>query len=226
MDHPAITHRRFDDPGALNAAVVDLLRGALVARGTRLRAILLSGGSTPRAAYAALAADPVTPSRFTYIAYTDERHVPDDDPASNHGQTRPLLDALGIGEDRLIRAETDRELWECAMLLNSDYIAFFDGGGEIPLAILGLGADGHTCSIFSEADLAACGDRYAMEITRPEPPHRVTVGPALLRRVERIVFLVAGRDKDAMADALLHAPHTIPAGLAVAGCRRVELWQA
>jgi 6-phosphogluconolactonase/glucosamine-6-phosphate isomerase/deaminase len=52
----------------------------------------------------------------------------------------------------------------------------------------------------------------------------VSVTRDLLSRVDRILFLVAGADKREMARKLLKESLTIPAGLAVANNRSVELW--
>jgi 6-phosphogluconolactonase len=226
MSATPIAFKKFADSASLNAQVVALLREALGAAGEGPRAVMLSGGSTPRAAYAALAADPCPCPESCWITYTDERHVPVDHPDSNHGQTRPLLDALGIPAGRVLRPDTALDLAAAAAQWDADFRVFLDAGGRIPLALLGLGADGHTCSIFSDADVDQCGEAFAAPILRPEPPHRITVGPALLRRADRIVFLVAGRDKDDVVAQLRSDPAWLPAGRAVAGCARLELWNA
>lgn len=226
MPLETLTFRKFASSADLNAALADLLREAIAAPDTGPSAIMLSGGSTPRGAYAALAAAPVAAPPQRWITYTDERHVPEDDPESNHGQTRALLEAIGVPSERILRADTSLPLADCAARLDADYAAFFAAGGAIPLAILGLGADGHTCSLFSEADVTGCGDAFAAPVLRPAPPHRITVGPALLQRVARIVFVVAGRDKDDVVEQFRTAPSWLPAGVAVAGCARLELWNA
>ena len=52
----------------------------------------------------------------------------------------------------------------------------------------------------------------------------VSVTRELLARADRIIFLVAGADKREMARRLLKESLTIPAGMAVANNRAVELW--
>src|SRR5690606_24873847 len=102
--------------------------------------------------------------------------------------------------------------------------AFIEAGGAFPLAFLGLGTDGHTASLFSREDLDRAAGRWASPTPRPTPPDRVTVTPATLARVDRIVFLVAGRDKDAVTQQLLDSPTSVIAGQAVEGARHVEVW--
>jgi 6-phosphogluconolactonase len=216
----------FASQDDLTAAVVELLCTTMTAETPHPTAIMLSGGTTPRAVFAAITAAPVLPSPNIRITFTDERHVPVSSPESNLGQTIPMLDALGLGEDRLIYPLVDAPLEAAAADLHAQYARFLVEEGRIPLALLGLGADGHTCSLFTAEDVAACGDHFAAPVLRPKPPHRITVGPALLRRAERIIFLVAGRDKDAIVAKFLHDPLSTTAGLAVADCSRVELWNA
>lgn len=221
-----IQFNSFASAEELTTAVVELLNAALTEVTPHPVAIMLSGGTTPRAVFAAMAAAPVTPSPNVLITFTDERHVPVDSPDSNLGQTMPMLDALGLGEDRLIYPLVDASIEAAADDLHSQYARFLVEEGRIPLALLGLGADGHTCSLFTVDDVAACGDHFAAAIHRPAPPHRITVGPALLRRVDRIIFLVAGRDKDAIVAQFLQDPLSTTAGHAVASCSHVELWNA
>ena len=66
-------------------------------------------------------------------------------------------------------------------------IPFFARGGEIPVAFLGMGADGHTCSLFTREDLDRGAGRLASPTPRPTPPHRVTVTPALLERCDHVI---------------------------------------
>lgn len=216
----------FGSAEELTAAVVDLLKEALTAESPHPTAIMLSGGTTPRAVFAALTGDPVVPSPTIYITFTDERHVPVTSPDSNLGQTQPMLAALGVHADRVLCAPLDLPLEEAAAALDSHYGQFLAEEGRIPLALLGLGADGHTCSLFGLQDIEECAGRYAAPVLRPVPPHRITVGPALLERVDRIVFLVAGRDKDAIVSQFLQDPLSTTAGNAVSRCSHVELWNA
>src|SRR5690606_18560002 len=127
---------------------------------------------------------------------------------------------------RTLRIHPELPLDEAAERYNRDLKAFLAAGGTIPLAFLGLGADGHTCSLFTDADLAKCTGKLAAAITKDTPPHRITVSPELLSRVGHIIFVVAGNDKMEMIQALVENPTSITAGKAIARCRSVELWQS
>jgi len=216
----------FESRAALLAAMETLMREALVATSEKRFGVMISGGNTPLPVYAALAAIPPAVSKGACIVFADDRHVPVDSPESNYGNARPMIDALGIPMGNVMRIHPELSLEEAAERYDIDLRAFINGGGTIPLAFLGLGADGHTCSLFNDADLARCEGRYAAPAYKSTPPDRVTVGPELLVRCGRIVFVAAGDDKRPMIEALLTNPESITAGKAIAGCPRVEIWRA
>jgi 6-phosphogluconolactonase len=101
---------------------------------------------------------------------------------------------------------------------------FLGAGGVIPLGLLGLGADGHTASLFSTDHIAQGQDAWAQSVPRPDGLHGVSVTARLLREVQQLIFVVSGRGKREMAHRLMHQPDTVTAGRAVAGHRAVEVW--
>src|SRR5690606_36449188 len=112
---------------------------------------------------------------------------------SNFGNAEPMIDELAIAEDQVIKIDPSLHIGDAADVLDKDLDDYLESGGTISLALLGLGTDGHTCSLFEITDLQRCLARLAAAIYRPDPPNRVTVAPALLERVERIIILVKGR---------------------------------
>ncbi|MBX3176969.1 MAG: 6-phosphogluconolactonase [Candidatus Hydrogenedentes bacterium] len=216
----------FDSKTALLAALDVSLREALTTSHADRFAAIISGGSTPLPVYNAIAENPPAIAPGAGLAFADDRHVPMDSPESNYGNARPMIEALRIPEDRLLRIHPELSLEAAADRYNDDWAAFFAAGGVIPVAYLGLGADGHTCSLFNDADLARCEGRFAAPVYKDSPPHRVTIGPDVLARVDEVVFVVAGNDKIEMIETLLNNPGAIPAGKATAGCRSVALWRA
>ena len=187
---------------------------------------MIPGGRTPLPVFDAIVRKPFPIALTTHIAYTDDRHVPEDSPESNYGASRPMLRALQIPPERTIRVYAELPLAAAAERYHKDLKSFVDGGGWIGVAFLGLGPDGHTCSLFSQADLDRGRNRYAVAVERPSGPHRVSVTPALLEETERVILLATGSDKHAVADQLLRDPGSVIAGRAVMGCANVELWIA
>jgi 6-phosphogluconolactonase/glucosamine-6-phosphate isomerase/deaminase len=52
----------------------------------------------------------------------------------------------------------------------------------------------------------------------------VSVTPALLKKVERLILLVTGESKRSIIHTLLTAPKTIAAGIALSNHPNIELW--
>jgi 6-phosphogluconolactonase/glucosamine-6-phosphate isomerase/deaminase len=95
---------------------------------------------------------------------------------------------------------------------------------HVGLGLLGLGADGHTCSLFTAADLALARGRYALSVRRPDGLSAVSVTPDFLATVREPVFVVAGSSKASAVARLQASDPSLTAWAAVQGCPLVELW--
>jgi 6-phosphogluconolactonase len=222
----AIQAFAFETQEALESAAASLIRDTLKQVRSTPSALFLSGGNTPREIYRRIQADPCDVESNVYIGYADERHVPPDSPESNYGMTRDMLKALRFPNARILCVETEHVLQEAAFAYHETLTAFFDQGGSISLGILGIGADGHTCSLFTEDDLRHEPGQLAIPVVRGDGLNRVSVTPELLQRMEQIVILAAGAEKADVAEILLTEPEALIAGQALAGCPNVHLWIA
>jgi 6-phosphogluconolactonase len=185
-----------DDPAG--AAVDRLL--AVVERGGH---IALSGGSTPRRAYEQAAAAREDWGGAT-LWFGDDRCVAPEHEHSNYRMVKEaLLDRLAVtphvqrilGEDDPVRAG---ELYDAALRADLP-------GAVLDLALMGLGPDGHTASLFPGKP--AVGERERLAVGVPEAgmePYvpRVTMTLPVFNAAREVVFLVAGADK---ADAVVRA---------------------
>lgn len=216
--------KHFDSPDKLAGEVADLLGMHL--KGTGPVAVMLSGGRTPLKAYEELRRRGVKASNDARVLYSDERHVPVESPDSNYGSTMPLLESLAIPESRVFRVHTELEWGESAERYHRDLRRFMNGLGRITLGLLGLGADGHTASLFTPQDVERGDNLYAVAVPREPGPDRISVTPELLRRVERLVLLVSGADKREIVSRLVRDPADVVAGLALRDAAEVEIWQA
>ena len=213
--------RRFPSRAALDAALALRLGQAISANGAS--AIMLSGGSTPLPAYRALARGPLPHDRL-HILFSDERYVPSDSDASNYHQARALLDALALPASSVARVRPELPLEEAAADYERQLAALLNSGVRIGLGLLGLGADGHTASLFGAADLERARGRLAIAVQRPDGMSAVSVTPDFLSHVEEPLFVVAGSGKEDAIRALTAQDPNLTAWRAVQGCARVELW--
>lgn len=182
--------------------VIARARAANEARGRF--AIALSGGSTPRPLYAWLAT-PAIASRVDWrrwhVFWGDERCVPPDDAESNYRMAREaLLDRVPIPPDHVHRIAGEDEPNAAASTYERTLQAFFGGGAGPPersfdLALLGMGDDGHTASLFPGTPPLAEQRRWVVGNRGPRGAWRVTLTPVVLNASDAIVFLVTGPSK-------------------------------
>lgn len=215
--------RRFSTFEKLVAGVAGLIVEHLAHDEHAPVAIMLSGGRTPRPVFEAVASSHTNVPAGVHILFSDERMVPDDSPESNYSHAVGMLKAIGIPDSRVMRVHTHLPLQAAADQYNRDIDAFIGSGGRVILGLLGIGADGHTASLFTADDLERGKARWAISVPR-EDFQRVSVTPKLLNTVQRIVFLVSGPDKEAIVEKLVAKPESVTAGLAVANHPNVELW--
>lgn len=182
--------------------------------------LMLSGGTTPRAVYGVLAVPPLAASvpwdRVDFY-FGDERAVPREDPESNYGLARrALFDPLGAAPGQVFRMEADDFDLEAAA---GRYGALLPE--PVDLVLLGIGADGHTASLFPGQPALDETARRVAVVRGPKPPVlRMTVTPPVLVEAGEIVVLATGTDK---AEAVRRAvagpwdPMICPAQLARRG---------
>lgn len=220
----ALTLRRFADRSQLQSAVEDRLQQVLTGAAGDHPAVMLSGGSTPIPAYVELAARRLVPAPGLALLFSDDRYVPSDSDQSNYHQSRALFTSLGVTAAQVLRIRTELPLAEATLDSERRLDQLLADDRRITLGLLGLGADGHTASLFSAADLAQAQGRLAISVHRPDGRDAVSVTPTVLERVDQLLFVVAGADKQTAVAALLRGQPDLTAWQAVRGCRSVEVW--
>lgn len=211
---------RFERADALAHALCEALTASLARPGI----VMLAGGSTPLAAYRLLAERKPRVDPSAHVFFSDDRHVPPDHPKSNYLAIAPLLLAAGLSDARILRVLGERPLEEAVAAYARDLQHIFARDAPAPLGLLGLGADGHTASLFSEAHISEAEGRWAIGVHRPDGLDGVSATPQVFKRIGRIIIAVTGAEKKTMAERLVRDPRSIPAGLALRGHRGVELW--
>jgi 6-phosphogluconolactonase len=222
---PSIRTRRFADRAELTAALASRLERALAGDGApSAPAVMLTGGETPIPAYRSLARRAPRPAPGLVILFSDERYVPADSDASNYHQARPLLDALGLAPEQVLRVRTELPLPDATADYDRALAALAGRGTRIGLALLGLGANGHVASLFVPEDLERAKGHSAISVHRPDGRDAVTVTPQVLERAGEILFVVAGAEKRPALAALLARSPDVTAWRALSGCRSIEVW--
>lgn len=204
----------YPDPSrVIDAAAKIVIRAAADAVAARGRAwIVLAGGHTPRALYARLAASDELPWARLWWCFGDERWVPRADALSNFAMVeRALFSTAPIPSDHILAVPTDAadpaagaRAYEAALRTH------FPGAAwpEFDVVLMGLGADGHTASLFPGD--AAPAERAAWVATThagTPVPDRVTLTAPAFAHARVMVFLVAGASKADAVAATLNGPH-------------------
>ena len=218
--------RVFTDAESLSLAAaslfVDTVREKISRSGRCL--VCLSGGTTPARMYSALNRRPqrdLVAWAQVHFFWGDERCVPTEDLNSNYHTARELLlGSVPVPPENIHRVRTELE----PELAAEDYGLTMGRSAEAPfrwprfdLVLLGLGADGHTASLFPHTRVVAGVAAVAIHAAKADPPGwRVTLTPAVFNSARRVVFLVEGSSKAAVVASVLYGtlqPDTLPAQL-------------
>ena len=153
------------------------------------RIVALAGGRTPRVFYERLTGVDYTWAGVE-VLFTDERCVPPDHPDANF---RMIEEALLSGLDPRPRIHRmPGESCEAETVEASLRGTF--GELRLDIAVLGLGADGHTASLFPGDPLLDERVRWVGRVERPDHP-RLTLTLPVLSTSRLALFLVTGPEK-------------------------------
>ena len=208
-----------DDPAQ---ACADALCAA-VATGEH---VVLTGGSTPRRAYELAAAQRPQDWHGAKLWFTDDRCVDPHDDRSNFKLVREsLLDPLqqaGVEVEccRRVLGERGHEQGALEYERELEHVGGGPGAIHFELVLIGIGSDGHICSMFPGQESLDERARFVVGVPEaglePFVP-RVTLTFAALNRAKRALVLATGESKaDPIAAAFADdAPHTtdVPASL-------------
>jgi 6-phosphogluconolactonase len=177
--------------------ILERAQAALSARGALT--IALSGGSTPRALYARIAAFPLPWSRVE-LCFGDERAVPPDHQDSNARMVQEsLVLPAAIPEEHVHRMRGELPPEQAARDYEQTLRRLFAEDSAFPrfdIVLLGLGADGHTASLFPHSPVLAEQHAWVAPSVGPTPPSaRLTLTYPVLNAARLVLFLVAGKDK-------------------------------
>lgn len=185
----------------------------------------LAGGKTPTPLYSLLSSPAITekiPWERIHFFHGDERFVAHNHPDSNFAMIAenlfsripspkvniyPVQTSLPTPKDAAQAYETTiRQTFKhlTPKLVDPDRLPCFD------LILLGLGADGHTASLFSGS--SAISEHHRL-VNAVYPPHgitpfvaRITFTLSVINNAKTVVFLVADPYKAGIVDEILNSP--------------------
>lgn len=193
-----------DPPAVARAAaayVADRARAAVADHESFHFAV--SGGHTPWAMFAELAAEDVPWDRVV-LYQVDERVAPAGDPDRN---LTHLQQSLGDAPAEVVAMAVEDDDLDAAAAAYADRLP-----GRFDLIHLGLGPDGHTASLVPGDPVLDVTDRL-VAVTAPYQGHeRMTLTYPALTRADQLLWLITGADKRDPLRRLLAGDPTIPAG--------------
>jgi 6-phosphogluconolactonase len=214
-----------DAETAAQAAAARIAAAIAVAQAARGGAhVALAGGNTPRRAYELLApllagSVLIDPGRVDWW-FGDERCVPPDDPSSNYRLVaESLLAAAHIPPDRVHRIHGEDPPLVAAAAYEEELrqIVSPDESGlpALDVALLGLGEDGHTASLFpGDPALQVTVALVIPVVAAKPPPNRITLTLPVLRAAREVIILATGAGKtDAVARVLAGPDAATPASM-------------
>ncbi|XP_029191141.2 6-phosphogluconolactonase-like [Acropora millepora] len=158
-----------------------------------------SGGSLPKIVCPGLLSLEIDFSKWR-VFFCDERYVPLTDADSNYATVKQhFLDKTSIAPEQVLMIKSDIPLDEAA----KDYERGLKGwypGVDVPtldMLLLGMGPDGHTCSLFPDHPLLQEASLLVAPISdSPKPPPcRITLTYTIINAAKCAVFVSTGSSK-------------------------------
>lgn len=201
--------------------IVSISETAMTARGHFI--IALSGGNTPRMTYELLAGEWAQQIDWsaTYVFWSDERCVPPEHPDSNAHMARlALLNHIPIPTSHVYRLRAELPPEAAADEYEKTLHNFFSSRGGQPrfdLVLLGMGADGHTASLFPHTAALHEKERWvAANWIADKSAWRLTLTASAINAARQVIMLVTGEDKADAVHAVIEGerqPDALPAQL-------------
>lgn len=163
--------------------------------------IILAGGETPRELYRQLR-HIATDWQHWHIYFGDERFLPLGDAGRNDTMASTVwLDYVAIPRAHIHGVPVSDDVKTAA----AEYAAILQKAPGFDLALLGLGEDGHTASLFPGNVPRSRPAALAIAVTdAPKlPAQRVSMSPGCLSLSSAVWFIVSGSNKRKMLEAWL-----------------------
>lgn len=183
--------------------------------------VSLSGGSTPKALYSLLASPPFR-DRFPWLRvawyWGDERFVSHDHPESNYRMIREtMLSKVPVPPANIhpvpIEGMPDEAAARYERILQAAYgdTTLDPARPLFDITLLGLGTDGHTASLLPGEPVLQERTRWVSAVAHGRPEVRITMTYPAIESSRRVAFLVSGKEKAAIFQAIRAGGSNVPA---------------
>ena len=225
-----ISVRQFKDLEQASITVVQQIincaRSAVSEKG--FCTIVLAGGKTPRRAYELLSKPPSAdqmPWQQSHFFWGDERWLASNHPDSNFSMAwDALFSKVHIPPQNIHQISTGHNTPEIGAEIYENHLRDFFHSKPLSetvrvaenitfpsfdLALLGMGTDGHTASLFPGSNLLEEEKKWVTAInknTGSPPVSRITLTLPVFNQAENIVFLLSGGLKREILDTILKKP--------------------
>ncbi|KAK4704804.1 6-phosphogluconolactonase, partial [Phenoliferia sp. Uapishka_3] len=208
----------FESPDALStglAAFCIAAQDAALEKGTNFK-IAISGGSLPKVLGQDLIGREGVQWDKWEVFFADERVVPLDHPDSNYASVNEhlfskvpipkknihVIDVSLLDNPEAVADEYEKQM--IATFVGSNAIAF----PRFDLILLGVGPDGHTCSLFPGHPLLEEMDGWVayLDDSPKPPPIRITLTYPVLNHAYRVAFVATGAGKQEILQKALDRP--------------------
>lgn len=196
-----------DDPARIAAGLVATAIEETVAKGGRCR-LVVSGGRTPVRFFEHLTRDHAVPWAQVHLFWADERFVPHDHADSNYGSAREhFVEPSGIPAENVHPWPIGEDPEQAAKQYARTLELYAGSPPEFDVTVLGLGADGHTASLFPHSPAVSKGGTTVATVQPGSGVHRLSLTLEALNTSRLVLFLVTGEEKRRALTALLAADH-------------------
>ena len=195
-----------------NVTAEFLLNVKTALEGSEYLCLALSGGNTPRVIYQRLAEEPYKseiPWERIHFFWGDERCVPPEHPDSNFAMvSEQLLSRISVPKKNIHRIRGESKPDDEAIRYEEEIKKIVPlsktGIPRFDWIFLGLGADGHTASLFPGGKSLEETERLCVAAIHPESGRkRITFTLPLINNAARISFFVTGKDKSQVLSEIL-----------------------
>ncbi len=180
----------------------------------------LSGGNTPKGLFEELANNysESIPWLKIHIFWGDERCVPPDHEDSNYYQAyKHLLSKVPIDREHIHRIKGENDPKDESVRYSTvleKHLNRIDGIPSFDLNMLGIGADGHTASIFPGQEHLLTSTQWCEVATQPQSGQkRVTITGQIINHANVTHILASGKGKASIIQEINSGSDNYPAGL-------------